>query len=322
MNSHAALDAPVLDAVADRDAAPVEAAGERRDRQRPRVLPLHVPATRCRGCTGARDAARGRFGIEAPRVPPFLRMGSWIGGDRDGNPFVDARDACATRSARRAASRSSTTSTKCIALGAELSLSTRLDRADAGAARAGRARRAMPNPHRQDEPYRQALIGVYARLAATARALDRPASRARAPHVDAPPYATPPSSSPTCDMIDASLATHGAAPLAARRLDAVAARRRRVRLPPRGARPAPELRRARGASSASCSQRAGVAPTTRRSTSRQRVALLVRELAQPAAARIRRIVEYSERDALGARDPARRRRRSSAATAPRRCRTT
>ena len=37
----------------------------------------------------ARDVA-ARFAIAPGRVPSFLRMGSWIGGDRDGNPNVTA----------------------------------------------------------------------------------------------------------------------------------------------------------------------------------------------------------------------------------------
>ncbi|MFH0750883.1 MAG: phosphoenolpyruvate carboxylase [Chloroflexota bacterium] len=39
---------------------------------------------------GAAATDAGRTGTRPPRVPAFLRWGSWIGGDRDGHPFVTA----------------------------------------------------------------------------------------------------------------------------------------------------------------------------------------------------------------------------------------
>jgi phosphoenolpyruvate carboxylase len=99
----------------------------------------------------------------------YMQMGSWIGGDRDGNPNVNAD------TMRHALVRQSTTLLdyyleQVHALGAELSSSTLLveasaelqDLADASPDR---------SPHRSDEPYRRALIGIYARLASTAREL-------------------------------------------------------------------------------------------------------------------------------------------------------
>ncbi|HVV74481.1 MAG TPA: phosphoenolpyruvate carboxylase [Mycobacteriales bacterium] len=38
----------------------------------------------------ATEAALGGDGTEPPRTPAYLRLGSWVGGDRDGNPFVTA----------------------------------------------------------------------------------------------------------------------------------------------------------------------------------------------------------------------------------------
>jgi phosphoenolpyruvate carboxylase len=45
---------------------------------------------RARARSGALAGDSGMTGTRPPRVPAFLHWGSWIGGDRDGNPFVTA----------------------------------------------------------------------------------------------------------------------------------------------------------------------------------------------------------------------------------------
>ncbi|WP_293863465.1 phosphoenolpyruvate carboxylase [uncultured Alsobacter sp.] len=102
-------------------------------------------------------------------VAPFFRMGNWIGGDRDGNPNVTAE------TLRTALRRQSETVlryylTEIHELGAELSVSV-TEAGCTGDLRALADAAGDDNPHRQDEPYRRALIGMYARLAGTLRAL-------------------------------------------------------------------------------------------------------------------------------------------------------
>ncbi|MGE8588665.1 MAG: phosphoenolpyruvate carboxylase, partial [Alcaligenes sp.] len=73
------------------------------------------------------------------------------------------------------------------------------------------------SPHRRDEPYRRALVGVYARLAATALRLTGQ-NLARRSTVAAPAYDAPQQFAADLAVIAASLAAHHGAPLAKLRL--------------------------------------------------------------------------------------------------------
>ena len=103
------------------------------------------------------------------RVPPFLRLGQWTGGDRDGNPHVDA-GTLELALQRQADLILRHYLREVHALGAELSLSAMLLPPPAPL-QALAAASPDRNAHREDEPYRRALIGIYARLAATLREL-------------------------------------------------------------------------------------------------------------------------------------------------------
>jgi phosphoenolpyruvate carboxylase len=103
------------------------------------------------------------------RVPSFLRPGSWIGGDRDGNPFVTA-DSLKAALAKASEAVLGYYLDAIHALGAELSISTNLVPADA-AVQALADASGDTAESRSDEPYRRALSGIYARLAATHLAL-------------------------------------------------------------------------------------------------------------------------------------------------------
>ncbi len=98
-------------------------------------------------------------------IASFFRMGNWIGGDRDGNPNVSA-ETLEMALARQCETVLRFYLTEVHELGAEMSISATLAPitpamqalADASPDHSG---------HRSDEPYRRALIGMYARLAAT-----------------------------------------------------------------------------------------------------------------------------------------------------------
>lgn len=96
---------------------------------------------------------------------PILRPGSWIGGDRDGNPNVDA-GVVRLATGRAAHVAFAHYFTEITALEEELSMSARLVAVtDELSALAG----ACHEPARADEPYRRALRVIHARLTATGR---------------------------------------------------------------------------------------------------------------------------------------------------------
>src|ERR1700749_3326455 len=116
----------------------------------------------------------------------FLKMGSWIGGDRDGNPFVTAdvmRGTLKMQSGRVIRFYLD----ELHVLGSELSLAAHL--ADVSKdLRALAEKSPDTSPHRRGEPYRLAVSGIFARLTATAALLEvettRPAVGEAAPYAN------------------------------------------------------------------------------------------------------------------------------------------
>ena len=150
------------------------------------------------------------------RVPhTFLRMGQWIGGDRDGNPNVSAQTLdYALRRQSEVALRHYLTEVH--HLGGELSLSSLLTQCSPDM-QALAERSPDHNPHRRDEPYRRALIGIYARLAATLQQLTGTEASL---HAVAPQnaYAEPQEFAQDLRIIEGSLRSNHAGALSAQRL--------------------------------------------------------------------------------------------------------
>jgi len=148
-------------------------------------------------------------------LPPFFRIGTWIGGDRDGNPFVTAEILRETLRLQSAATLNHYLD-EIHELGGELPLSNLLvattpeldDLAE---------RSTDHSPQRADEPYRRALSGIYARVAATARTLDH-VEPVRHEIGHATPYDDPDALRADLKVLSNSLKLNGSASLAGGRL--------------------------------------------------------------------------------------------------------
>ena len=153
--------------------------------------------------------------LGAEAVASFLKMGQWIGGDRDGNPNVSA-DTLQYAITRQAELALRHYLTEVHYLGKELSVSALLLKF---AKKMQDLANASPdtNEHRQDEPYRRALTGMYARLAATLKSLT---GQDAARHAIAPqnPYKSSQEFLTDLQTIEASLVSQGAKALVDRRL--------------------------------------------------------------------------------------------------------
>ncbi|MBR7777183.1 phosphoenolpyruvate carboxylase [Undibacterium rugosum] len=148
-------------------------------------------------------------------LPSFMKMGSWIGGDRDGNPFVTA-SVLENTMAMQATRAFRFYLDELHTLGSQLSMATLLvNVSDPLLALA----QASPDhsPHRSDEPYRLAISGIYARVAATYTGL-----LGLLPHIppsgEAAPYANAEELAAELDIVHQSLLQNGSAALTRGRL--------------------------------------------------------------------------------------------------------
>ncbi|WP_082875782.1 phosphoenolpyruvate carboxylase [Nocardia pseudobrasiliensis] len=165
-----------------------------------------------------RDALRSRWPDRDLLARPILRPGSWIGGDRDGNPNVTGEVV------HRATHRAGTVAfghylKELVGLEKSLSQSARLVLVSPELARLADAGY-DESPQRADEPYRRAIRGIRARLTATAlRAVGE--IPGEGVDVGARPYATPAELLDDLNVVDASMRASGDGLLADDRLAAL-----------------------------------------------------------------------------------------------------
>ncbi|OZF43976.1 phosphoenolpyruvate carboxylase [Rhodococcus sp. 14-2470-1b] len=162
-----------------------------------------------------RQALRQRWPSSDLLPQPILRPGSWIGGDRDGNPNVTA-EVVHTATHQAGYTAFAHYLDELVALERELSMSARLvavsDELLTLAAESG-----DPADTRNDEPYRVAVRGIRARLTATAaRVLD--SVPVAGLDVGSTPYAAPQDVLNDLDTIDRALRADGDALIADDRL--------------------------------------------------------------------------------------------------------
>ena len=172
---------------------------------------LHeVPRLHC----ALEDRLNQEEGGTPGELASFLTMGSWIGGDRDGNPFVTAdvmRGTLRLQSSRLM----NFYLEELHVLGSELSLAAHLaDVSDELRALAERS--PDKSPHRSGEPYRLAVSGIYARLTATALRLE--VETTRRPVGEAAPYASVKEFKADLDVLDRSLIANNSGVIARGRL--------------------------------------------------------------------------------------------------------
>ncbi len=156
-----------------------------------------------------------RYGKHFP-IPSFLRIGSWIGGDRDGNPYV-TYDVMLGAAEMHSSLILEHYLAETHVLGTRLSLSTRLVEISDELAEFA-ARSPDEAVHRQDEPYRRALIAIYSRLTSTARHLGHRVQHLRPVDADAHPYADAQEFISEIEILIHSLEQHGAIYLSRGRL--------------------------------------------------------------------------------------------------------
>ncbi|OBH03189.1 phosphoenolpyruvate carboxylase [Mycobacterium sp. E2699] len=160
-----------------------------------------------------RGALRTRWPDADLLAAPILQPGSWIGGDRDGNPNVTGDVV------RRATGSAAFTAlahylAELTELEQELSMSARLITVTAGLTALAEG---CDDKARADEPYRRALRVIRGRLTATAaEILDRRPQHELDLGLQA--YCAPGELRADLDVVDASLRTHGAGLLADDRL--------------------------------------------------------------------------------------------------------